>query len=406
MGLFSKGGSKSSNKSSVGVDKTTPPPPVFNKHREENLRRSYSHGRRASASLSGSFASLGSSLRVPVEGAVGTNWNSNANANSNNNSKFVIPDFGGAAKRANSTCSAGETSYIEEIIDDEDSFEEEIIIEEQEYVEEEFIEIIQEDLLFPPREATMIRFDEYDEMQTTLHINDFTKHEISKAWFKREDYDKMVKEARKTVEKVQERQRGSKDASKKASHEVRGLEAWSSLGSAKSRMLKESAFEAVWNEQQRQWAAGGESDPDKVREAYQALSMGAQTSAKDRGFADTAVLEQIRREEEQDEERKGRRKLLGKSKALLGKSMRMTTGGVVRTGRLVGKTTKLTGKVALGAGKAASKTAVATATLDGRMLKEALTREKKNKKEVNQQITRQPSRRAKNSLNLDGKTFF
>jgi hypothetical protein len=404
MGLFSKGSSKSSNKSSVGVDKT-PPPPVFNKHREEHLRRGYNQGRRTSASLAGSFTSLGSSLRIPGEGAEGTN--SNSNANSNNNSKFVIPDFGGAAKKANSTCSAGETSYIEEeIIDDEDSFDEEIIIEEQEYAEDEFIEIVQEDLLFPSRETTMIRFDEYDEMQTTLHINDFTKHEISKAWFKREDYDKMVKEARKTVEKVQERQKGSKDASKKASHEVRGLEAWSTLGSTKSRMLKESAFEAVWNEQQRQWAAGGESDPDKIREAYEALSMGAQTNAKDRGFADTAVLEQIRREEEEDEERKGRRKLLGKSKALLGKSMRMTTGGVVRTGRLVGKTTKLTGKVALGAGKAASKTAVATATLDRRMLKEALTIEKKKKKEANKQITRQPSRRAKMSLNLDGKAFF
>merc|ERR1712025_532462 len=53
---------------------------------------------------------------------------------------------------------------------------------------------------------TTIRFDEYDELQTCLHINDYTKNEISRSWYKREDYDKMVDLARKTALKAVKRE--------------------------------------------------------------------------------------------------------------------------------------------------------------------------------------------------------
>lgn len=88
-----------------------------------------------------------------------------------------------------------------------------------EYVEEE-VDVVEKNNLqkgveedpvgfylgLPERKITL-RFDEYDEMQTCLHINDYTKHEISKCWYKREDYDKMVDLARKTASKAVKREK-------------------------------------------------------------------------------------------------------------------------------------------------------------------------------------------------------
>jgi hypothetical protein len=270
----------------------------------------------------------------------------------------------------------------------DESFEE---IEDEEYYEEEIIEeeIIEEEIIdeLPPRKIT-IRFDEFDEMQTIIHINDFTKHEISRSWYKRDDYDKMVALARKTAEKVEERTRelGRKiDKKNSKKIEYRGLEAWTSMGAAKVRMLKESAVEAVWNEQSRQWDSGT-NDIDRIRELYQVVSKGAQQIANDRGFSDELISQRIRQIEEEEKIKKQRRKLLGKSKALIGKSVKMTAGGVVKTVKLGSKTTKMTGKLAMRTGKMATKTALAAATLDRKMLKESVVPAKKKRECAKQTI--------------------
>jgi len=83
--------------------------------------------------------------------------------------------------------------------------------EELDVVEHNSQEVVEEDpvafyLGLPERKITL-RFDEYDEMQTCLHINDYTKHEISKCWYKREDYDRMVDLARKTASKAVKREK-------------------------------------------------------------------------------------------------------------------------------------------------------------------------------------------------------
>jgi hypothetical protein len=228
-------------------------------------------------------------------------------------------------------------------------------------------------------------------MQTVLHINDYSNHEISKAWYKREDYDKMVSLARKTAEKVQERHQelGKLGSKKSRMIESRGLEAWTAMGASKVRLLKESAVEAVWNEQSRQWDSGI-NDPDRLREAYVTISKGAHSAAQDRGFSDHLIAKRIRQMDKEEEEKKRRRRLLGRSKALIGKSVRATTGGVVKTTKLVGKTTVRTGKVALRTGKVATKTAVATATLDRKMFKEAIIPGKKNR-QCERQVIRLPS---------------
>ena len=288
------------------------------------------------------------------------------------------------ARRPSSRRSSAEGSKISQQLsdqsyDEEEYYEEEVI--EDEFVEEEIIDEL------PPRRIT-IRFDEFDEMQTILHINDYTKHEISRSWYKRDDYDKMVALARKTAEKVEERTRelGRKiDKKESKKIEYRGLEAWTSMGAAKVRILKESAVEAVWNEQSRQWDLGT-NDVDRIRQVYQIVSKGAQQIANDRGFSDELISKRIQEIEAQEKQKKQNRKLLGKSKALLGKSVKVTAGGVVKTAKLGVKTTKLTGKVALKTGRVATKTAVATATFDRKMLKEAIIPSNKKRECAKQTI--------------------
>ncbi|KAL3907422.1 MAG: hypothetical protein SGILL_008883 [Bacillariaceae sp.] len=352
----------------------------------------------------------------------------------------------------------GSSYYEEEVVSTEDDDDEDG------YYEEEFVGGAppsersmgsgNELDLFPEHVAT-IRFDEYDEMQTVLHINDYSKHEINRSWYKREDYDKMVKLARKTAEKAEERRkeleeiarqqkreklglampnehrkegrrpnsiasddspqrkdsvsqrtsghrRGARsdrygdDDSENAGDianrgstqqgdvgkvksgekekkpiEYRGLEAWTASGAAKVKILKESAIELVWNEQSRQWDAGL-FDSDAIRRVYVAVSQTAAAAAVERGKSDAAIVKRLQELEAMEKEKKRRRRLLGKSKALVKKSVKMTGRGVTQTGKLMRKTTKKTTKVAKEVTKRSVKAGVATATLDPRMMKEAL----------------------------------
>jgi hypothetical protein len=314
--------------------------------------------------------------------------------------------------------------------------------------------------LFPEHIPT-IRFDEYDEMQTVLHINDYSKYEINKSWYKREDYDKMVKLARKTAEKAEERrmeleqiarqqkreklglspsrvkleersnggrvketykqaeshpsdsvsQRSNRsngssnhrrnksgrsldensgdtsnhencahrddhvvptsNSTEKKPIENRGLEAWTPSGAAMVKILKESAIELVWNEQSRQWDAGL-FDPDAIRNVYLSVSQTAAVAAQERGKNDAEIVKRLKELEALEVEKKRRRRLLGKSKDLVKQSVKLTGRGVKQTGKIMQKTTKKTTKLAKDVTKRGVKAGVATATLDSRMMKEAL----------------------------------
>eukprot|EP00934_Nitzschia_sp_Nitz4_P006482 Nitzschia sp. Nitz4//NODE_293_length_29386_cov_71.949235//15197//16769//NITZ4_additional_000036-RA//-1//CDS//3329531830//6472//frame0 len=384
------------------------PPPVFTKHasgedllkgHRNDLKGSSNHERHSSSPHKPS-SHRSKSLEPPTNhtdnGSSGHTasstalWVAASNAAANRSKKFNKQQSEGSVssggpgmppRKQSSEMSA--RSFDDEEVSEDEFFEEEVV--EESDFEEEIVEEL------APRVIT-IKFDEFDEMQTILHINDYTKHEISRSWYKRDDYDKMVALARKTAEKVEERSKelGRKiDKATKKKIEYRGLEAWTSMGAAKVRILKESAVEAVWNEQSRQWDEGI-NDVDRIREVYQIISRGAQQTAQDRGFSDELISKRIRQLELEEAEKKKNRKLLGKSKALLGKSVKVTAGGVVKTAKLGVKTTKLTGKVALATTKAATKTAVATATLDRKMLKEAILPAKK-KRECEKQLIRKPS---------------
>lgn len=233
-----------------------------------------------------------------------------------------------------------EGSYVEEIIGDDESYEEEVID------DEEYEEIIEEIYIEPPElpeRAITIKFHEFDDMQTTLHINDYTSGELEKSWYGRTDYDKMVKKARSTVAKVEAKEEASKkkalkkskgkgkDSGKRKSKsspdgddhsddekndekekkvlDTRGLEGWSTSGSLFVRELKEKAVEAVWNEQSRQWTTG-DRDAEKLRAAYLPISTAAQAIAESRAAEDAAAAVKIRAEEKWGKAKKDLRGLL------------------------------------------------------------------------------------------------
>jgi len=269
---------------------------------------------------------------------------------------------------------------------------------------------------------TTIRFDEYDELQTCLHINDYTKHEIMRSWYKRHDYDKMVDLARKTASKAVKREKelreevasmvrasqippkrrvtskggndhedpanrgdddnksirsnrstGTADGKRKKPIEYRGLEAWTPVGSAKCRTLKEAAIEEVWNEQSRQWE-DGTFDPDAISAVYIPVSAQALVAARDRAMADEKMVRKLIEQERARAEKKRNRNVLNKSKSALKKTAKVTRKGIVQGGSNV---LKQTGKVGFTIGKRSNRLAVGVMTADPRMVKEAVTQKKK-----------------------------
>ena len=244
-------------------------------------------------------------------------------------------------------------------------------------------------------------------MQTCLHINDYTKHEISRSWYKRDDYDNMVGLARKTASKAVQREkelqnelenmllttndnndddilddddnhskkessnsnkRSSSKQSRKKPIEYRGLEAWTPDGSAKVRTLKESAIELVWNEQSRQWEEGTFDDV-RIRNVYITVSEMAVLISYNRGMNDADIVQKLLVQEEIRREKKKNRNRYSKSKSVIRKTAKSTGMGLVSgTNKIVSKT----GKVGKRLGKRGVKAGVATATLDPRMMKEAL----------------------------------
>jgi hypothetical protein len=388
-----------------------------------------------------------------------------------------------------STHSTGRNSvasyYEEEVLDEDSDSEEEDDFYEEEVLKDDDGEGGKEvgpngELDLFPEHIPTIRFDEYDEMQTVLHINDYTKHEINKTWYKREDYDKMVQLARKTAEKAEQRRKeleeiarqqrmgsgnsgksqsmaqraalrssrrgmngqhqserrpGHEDGHDDGNHldhhnedehddsgagdydmkgkngqqkkpiEYRGLEAWTPSGAAKVKLLKESAIELVWNEQSRQWDAGL-FDPDAIRSVYVAVSQTALAAAHERGKSDAAIVERLQELEAAEKEKKKRRRLIGKSKALVKKSVKLTGKGVKQTGKLMQKTTKKSTKLAKEVTKRGVKAGVATATLDPRMMKEALKVSMKKRECKHETIIRPSNARIQEEKEIVGTLYL
>ena len=335
-------------------------PPIFSKFRDDQaLLKGQIPSTKRRTSLGGSSPCLGIStveeLRPKATGRrssinvtmpVSNDKNDTKGERKKDDTKSTAPPT-----QANS---ADSVSYEEEEVVDEE-YEEEVIVDEEYYEEEIIEEVVIEDLNLPERETT-IKFDEFDEMQTALHINDYTAGEIEKTWYGRPDYDKMVQKARSTVSKAEaneaaknkpekksksgkEKRKSKKDKSssedgKKKVLDVRGLEGWSTAGSLAVRSLKERAVEAVWNEQNRQWDTGVR-DAEKLRDAYQTVSVEAQAEAEARAAGDAVAAEKIHAK---DGNKSDQRRLLKKNKSIFAKSMRVAKKKVKKA--VAGKKTK------------------------------------------------------------------
>mmetsp|Transcript_32152 Transcript_32152/g.78125 ORF Transcript_32152/g.78125 Transcript_32152/m.78125 type:complete len:339 (+) Transcript_32152:286-1302(+) len=233
-----------------------------------------------------------------------------------------------------------------------------------------------------------IRFQAYDEIQTVLHLDNYTNKEIKQSWYRSKDYEKMMMAALEAVRKVGKKKK-NQDATDR-----RGLEAWTPKGAERAKLLKEKAVEAVWNEQSFQWEKGV-FDPDRIRDCYTPYSTGALDAARQRGLVDATVYE--KEVEKREKEGQKKRNLLSRGKAALRKSIKFTTKSVAKTPKIVGEATSQTGHVALAAGKRTARVGVGVATLDQRMVKEAFAQ--KSKEAVGSQRFQLPSQM---SILLDG----
>jgi hypothetical protein len=102
-----------------------------------------------------------------------------------------------------------------------------------------------------------VSFNELETVHETLHISDFTKKEIRRTWFQQKDYEATIQGVKEvacsceTPQDTQTRWRKQRSSLSKTA-ETRGLEAWTPSGVQRFRYVKEAAFRAVWDEQQKQ----------------------------------------------------------------------------------------------------------------------------------------------------------
>lgn len=218
--------------------------------------------------------------------------------------------------------------------------------------------------------------------QTILHLDNYSNKEIKRTWYRSKDYEKMMMTALEDV-----RRAGKKKNSKNQdATDQRGLEAWTPKGAERSKLLKDNAVQAVWNEQSFQWDKGI-FDPDRIRDCYIPYSTGALDAARERALVDATVYEKEVKKREKEGQRK--RNLLSRGKAAFGKSIKFTTKNVVKTSRIVGDATVQTSQVAKTAGKRTARAGIGVATLDQRMVKEAFA--PKSKERVASERFRRPS---------------
>ena len=159
-------------------------------------------------------------------------------------------------------------------------------------------------------EPRRVRFSEHDTIHSTLHICDFTRGEINRSWYQQNDYEETIQDVKEVASSsesprdTQKRRRKQRLLLSK-SPDTRGLEAWTPSGVQRFRYVKEAAFRAVWDEQQKQLDQLYENGEDNnsvdlaenietLREAYQRVTMRSQKEAQERAKKDEEVAEKLR----------------------------------------------------------------------------------------------------------------
>jgi hypothetical protein len=188
----------------------------------------------------------------------------------------------------------------------------------------------------PAKSPKSVFFNDCETIHHTLHICDFTQKEISRCWYQQKDYEETIQGVREvassseTPRDTQTRLRRQRSLLSKSA-ETRGLEAWTPSGVQRFRYVKEAAFRAVWDEQQKQLdrldqESGDDNSVDnadnieKLRQAYHRVSMKSQREAYERARSDADIAEKLRPRKSMQ---RGRRGDLSRFKRSMGTSGRM-----------------------------------------------------------------------------------
>jgi len=155
-----------------------------------------------------------------------------------------------------------------------------------------------------------VRFSEIDTVYSTLHICDFTRGEINRSWYQQNDYEETIQSVKEVASNSESPQDSQKRRRKQRlllskPPDTRGLEAWTPSGVQRFRYVKEAAFRAVWDEQQKQLDLLDEKDEggnsvdltenvETLREAYQRVSMRSQKEAQERAKKDEEIADKLR----------------------------------------------------------------------------------------------------------------
>lgn len=158
-------------------------------------------------------------------------------------------------------------------------------------------------------EKKRVTFNDCETVHDTLHIADFTKKEIKRSWYQQKDYEETIEGVKEvannseTPRDTQTRLRRQRSLSSKTA-ETRGLEAWTPSGVQRFRYVKEAAFRAVWDEQQKHYSSGSYEDDEsdistvienqeKLREAYERISQKSILEAQQRAKKDEEIAAKI-----------------------------------------------------------------------------------------------------------------
>mmetsp|Transcript_1558 Transcript_1558/g.2206 ORF Transcript_1558/g.2206 Transcript_1558/m.2206 type:complete len:181 (+) Transcript_1558:132-674(+) len=109
-----------------------------------------------------------------------------------------------------------------------------------------------------------LRFNESVEIFDIPHLNDTPDEDIYATWYSREEYSEIKSAYQLTIYMMES---GEESLDDKKNHTSRGLEYRTQEGAWARYENKRDAYDAVLDEQDRQWKSDSDDD-EKLREAY------------------------------------------------------------------------------------------------------------------------------------------
>jgi hypothetical protein len=136
-------------------------------------------------------------------------------------------------------------------------------------------------------EERNVRFSTEPVFHFTLSRKDYTPEEIRASWFEREEYRKITKECCKQIKKME-----SGEVLKDKEYCSRGLESHTRLAAISKTRNRETAINAVLDEQEDQREMVGDVDEEDIAQRYQQTTSSCQLWASSVGLRDQRAAEE------------------------------------------------------------------------------------------------------------------